>query len=43
MDLKDLEEYLNNLIENLSPLDKRSLIARLSSLKSVFPLMIMKN
>jgi hypothetical protein len=37
MDLKDLEKYLNNWIENLSPLDKKSLMARLSSLKSVFP------
>jgi hypothetical protein len=37
MDLKDLQEYLNNWIENLNPSDRKFLMARLSSLKSVFP------
>jgi hypothetical protein len=37
MDIKQLKQYLENLIEKLEPKNHQLLTARLSSLKSVFP------
>lgn len=37
MDLRQLREYLENLIKNLNPENKKFLDVRLGSLKSVFP------
>ncbi len=37
MNIKDLDKQLKAWVENLGPKDKKSLLARLSSLKSVFP------
>ena len=37
MDIKQLKQYLENLIQSLKPKNHRLLSARLESLKSVFP------